>query len=342
MKEEPGPGLVMRDVPVPEPGDDEVLIRVRAAGICGTDVHIYDWDEWSRGRIEPPLIIGHEFVGEVAEVGASVRHVGIGRRVSAEGHITCGRCELCRTGQAHICRDVEIIGVDRDGCFAEFIRVDARNLWPVHDDIPDNVAAVFDPVGNAMHTVTAGEVTGKSVLLTGAGSIGLFAVAIARSFGATLILVVEPNPSKRRIALDVGADYVFEPSADGLEERVLELTGGLGPHVFLEMSGNPGAVGFGLRVLRNGGCASMLGIPPGPVTIDWGRDVVFKGITIKAVNGRRMFDTWFRTQDFMLGHQDAVDRLITHRLPFGEFERGFGALHDGDAVKVVLEMGERT
>ncbi|MCE5249182.1 L-threonine 3-dehydrogenase [bacterium] len=340
VKEKPGKGLVLKDVPDPSPGEGEVLIRIRAAGICGTDVHIYDWDEWSRNRIHPPVITGHELVGEVVALGKSTHHIPIGQRVSAEGHIACGHCEFCRTGQAHICRDVEIIGVDRDGCFAEYMSMDAGNLWPVPDAIPDHIASIFDPVGNAMHTVMAEPVSGKSVLITGAGAIGLFAVAIARSVGASTIMVIEPNAFKREHARKAGADVLIDPSDEHLEDIVLSHTDGLGPQILLEMSGHPDAINTGFRLLRNGGCACVLGIPPGKVTFDWAKDIVFKGITIKAINGRRMYDTWFQTQNFMLREQERVNRLITHRLPFVDFERGFDLLHRGEAVKVVLEMND--
>ncbi len=338
VKKTAAPGLELADVPVPEAGDEDVLVKIRAAGICGTDVHIHSWDEWSANRLHPPLITGHELVGDVVETGAAVRHVKPGLRVSAEGHITCGRCEFCRTGRAHICRDVEIIGVDRDGCFAEYLVIPAVNLWPVHDDIPDRQAAVFDPVGNAMHTVTVEPVAGRSVLVTGAGAIGLFAIAIARSLGASSIYAIEPNEYKRGLALESGADHAFDPADPLLEEAIHDLTGGLGPEVLLEMSGNPSAIRQGFGLLRNGGCASVLGIPPAGITIDWAKDIVFKGITIRAVNGRRMFDTWFQSQNFMLRHGDDVDRLITHVLPFEEFERGFELLRNGGAVKVVLDL----
>ncbi len=337
VKANPGQGVTLREVPVPVPGDDEVLIRVRATGICGTDVHIYDWDQWSQGRIHPPVVIGHEFSGEVVELGRSVHHVRVGQRVSAEGHITCGRCEFCRTGQGHICRDVRIIGVDRDGCFAEYISMSAGNIWPIPDAIPDHVAAVFDPLGNAMHTVMAEPPAGKSVLVTGAGAIGLFAVAIARYAGAALIAVIEPNAYKRGLAGAVGADILLDPADPDIDRTILGATEGLGPQILLEMSGHPGSIARGFRLLRNGGTASVLGIPPAPITLDWAKDVIFKGITIRAINGRRMFDTWFQSQNFMLREQEKINRLITHRLPFTEFQRGFDLLHAGEAVKVVLE-----
>ncbi|MFA6470573.1 MAG: L-threonine 3-dehydrogenase [Candidatus Latescibacterota bacterium] len=340
VKECPGKGLVFKDVPVPEIGDEEVLVKVRSAGICGTDVHIYNWDKWSQNRIKPPLIIGHEFVGEVAELGRSVKYVSCGQRVSAEGHIACGHCEFCRTGQAHICRDVKIIGVDRDGCFAEYISISAGNLWPVPESIPDHAAAIFDPLGNAMHTVMAESVSGKSVLITGAGAIGLFAVAIARYAGASQIIVIEPSAYKREHARLAGADLLFDPGAEGIEECILDNTDGLGPQILLEMSGNPQAISQGFRLLRNGGCACILGIPPAPITIDWAKDIIFKGITIKAINGRRMYDTWFQSQNFMLKELKKINRLINHRLPFDQFEHGFDLLRNDEAVKVVLEMGK--
>ncbi len=338
LKDKPSRGLTCKNIPIPEPGEHEVLLRVKASGICGTDVHIYDWDDWSSKRIHPPVVIGHELVGYVVELGKSVRHIDIGQRVSVEGHIACGHCEFCRTGQAHICRDVEIIGVDRNGCFAEYLCIDAGNVWPVPDAIPDHIAALFDPVGNAMHTVMAEPVAGKSVLITGAGAVGLFAAAIAKSSGASKIIMIEPNAYKRPKAREAGADSVFAPEDENLEDIVLSNTGGLGPQIFLEMSGHQDAITTGLHLLRNGGCACVLGIPPKPLTLDWANDIVFKGITIKAINGRRMYDTWFQTQNFMLRNQESINRLITHRLPFDHYESGFDLLHNGNAVKIVLEM----
>ena len=338
QKDKPSRGLTCKTIPIPEPGEHEVLLRVTASGICGTDVHIYDWDDWSRKRIHPPVVIGHELAGYVVKLGKSVRHLDIGQRVSVEGHIACGHCEFCRTGQAHICRDVEIIGIDRNGCFAEYICIDAGNVWPVPDAIPDHIAALFDPVGNAMHTVMAEPVTGKSVLITGAGAVGLFATAIAQSCGASPIIVIEPNDYKRVCAIEAGVDCAIAPDDENLEDIILSHTGGLGPQIFLEMSGQPEAVSTGLHLLRNGGCACVLGIPSKPLTINWADDIVFKGITIKAINGRRMYDTWFQTQNFMLKNQDSINRLITHRLPFDQYESGFDLLHNGNAVKIVLEM----
>jgi threonine 3-dehydrogenase len=342
FKPKPEQGLALGESPIPEIGPSEVLIKVRAAGICGTDLHIYNWDQWSRNRIRPPVIIGHEFVGEVVAAGKMVSQVEIGQRVSAEGHITCGHCAYCRTGRGHICKDVEIIGVDRNGCFAEYISINASNLWPVPDEIPDHHAAIFDPLGNAMHTVMAEPVGGKSLLITGAGAIGLFSVAVARYAGASQIIVLEPNAHKREIAQRVGADLALDPGDKNIEREVLARSDGLGVEVLLEMSGNPSAIEQGLHLLRNGACACVLGIPSDRILIDWGREVIFKGITIKGINGRMMFDTWYQSQNFMLKKYEPVDLLITHRIPFDEFERGFELLKSGEAIKVVLEMNNQS
>lgn len=338
FKQKAGQGLLLGEADTPVAGPGEVLVKVRAAGICGTDVHIYDWDKWSQRRIKPPLIVGHEFVGEIVECGAGVQNLELGQRVSAEGHIGCGICAFCRTGQAHICRDVKIIGVDMDGCFADYIAIKAYNLWPIPDAIPDHLAAVFDPLGNAMHTVMAEPLSGRQVLITGAGTIGLFAVGIASYAGASKIIVVEPNAAKREFAAAVGADEVLDPGSEGVREAILEMTNGLGPENLLEMSGHPDALNLGLGMLRNGGCACLLGIPSDRVTIDLAADVIFKGITLKGINGRRMFDTWYQSQNFLLADQEKVDMLVTHRIPFDDFERGFELIKNGSAVKVVLEL----
>ncbi|MBM4082874.1 MAG: zinc-binding dehydrogenase, partial [Planctomycetes bacterium] len=239
VKTHPGPGLALREVPVPTHSPNEVLIRIRAVGICGTDLHIEGWDAWAASRIKPPLVIGHEFVGEVVSVGQNAQHIRPGIRVSAEGHITCGHCPFCRTGQGHICQTVKIIGIDRDGCFADYMMMPADNLWPLPDAIPDHYAAVFDPLGNAMHTVMAAPPAGKSVLVMGAGAIGLFAIAIAKASGAALIIVLEPNEFRRNLAKQVSADLVLDPTQPRVEDLIRQQTLGLGPEIVFEMSGHP-------------------------------------------------------------------------------------------------------
>jgi threonine 3-dehydrogenase len=334
----PERGCAFRDVPIPTPGPGEVLIRVSSCGICGTDLHIYQWDAWSQKRIHPPVTYGHEFVGLIESIGPGVERFHPGQRVSAEGHITCGTCRSCRNGQAHLCRDVSIIGVDRDGCFAEFLVMPAGNLWPVHASIPDRHAALFDPLGNAMHTVMSQPVNMKKVLVTGAGAIGLFAVPIAWENGAESIVVVEPSPMKREIALRMGAQAAFDPADPEIVQRILDATSGFGPDVLLEMSGSSSALRLGLGVLANGGHASLLGIPHGETTLDLSNEVIFKGITIHGVTGRRMYETWYQTEDFLLRHGGNIEPAISFSLPLEQVEDGFAGMENGTAVKVLLEL----
>lgn len=333
-----GRGLAVTNSKIPDIGADEVLVKVKTAGICGTDLHIYKWDEWSQKRIKPPLIVGHEFVGEVYELGSEVDGLKVGQRVSAEGHITCGRCRYCRNGQGHICHNVRIVGVDRDGCFAEFIRVPYINVWPVHDDIPNKYAAVFDPLGNAMHTVMAQPISMKTVLITGAGSIGLFAIPIAKQNGASKVVVIEPSPLKKEIALRVGADVVLDPGEDDIREKIMDCTMGQGPDVLLEMSGNMGAIKLGLDVICNGGAVSMLGIPSGDIPLNLAEEVIFKGITIHGITGRKMYETWYQCESFLLKYGKCIEPIITHQLSIDRIEEGLLLMEKNQAVKVLIDI----
>lgn len=339
IKAEAGMGnvqLVQR--PVPEINENEVLIKVKKAGICGTDFHVYKWDKWSQNRIKPPLIMGHEFAGEIADMGKAVKGFHIGQRVSAEGHITCQKCKLCRTGRAHICNDIEIIGVDRDGCFAEYIKMPALNVWPLDYEIEDKYGAIMDPLGNAMHTVMAQPISSRDVLITGGGSIGLFATAIARRFGAARLVVSEPQPYKAELAMKAGADVVINPLGDDPKGQILEAFNGHQPEVVLEMSGFPSAFQLGLEVIENGGDMAILGIPSEDLNIDMGKYVIFKGITLRGINGRRMFDTWYQCQNFLKSNASFIDHVITHELPMEDVNEGFKMMADSKAVKVVLKI----
>lgn len=337
-KERPGPGLQLVSRPVPRIGANDALIRVAAAGVCGTDFHIHSWDRWSQGRIRPPLVVGHEFVGYVQAVGRNVRHVQVGERVSGEGHITCGRCQFCRTGQGHICQDVEIIGVDRDGCFAEYLAMPADNLWPVPKEIPDRFAAIFDPLGNAMHTVMTVPVSGRSLAVIGCGQIGLFSLAIARAAGASFIAGVEVSPYRRGLAARCDVDLVLDPLTDDVLTTLRDQTNGLGPEIVFEMSGHPDGLRQSFKLVRNGGDVVILGIPSDPVTVDWAEDIIFKAITIHAISGRRLYDTWYQCQGFLLRNRLGIEHLITHEFPLADFDKAFALMKDGRAGKIILRV----
>jgi threonine 3-dehydrogenase len=337
-KMRPEPGFVVRDVPVPEIGPTEVLIRIEKVGICGTDYHIYAWDHWAQSRVHPPLVVGHEFMGRVERVGQAVRAVRAGDRVSAEGHIPDLTCLLCRTGQAHICERLQIIGVDRDGAFAEYIAMPEYNVWPLDPAIPDEFAAVFDPLGNAVHTVMAAGVSTRSVVITGVGSIGLMAIPVARAAGAALVFAIDVNPAKLVLAQRLGADRTFLATEPRLVEQIRALTGGDGVDVLLEMSGSAAAIDAGLQMVRNGGTAALLGIPSDSVNLNLAERIIFKALTVLGINGRLMFETWYQTQALVKSGRVDLRPIITHVLPLAEYERAFQLMRSGEAAKIVLDV----
>src|SRR3954467_6633077 len=265
VKPEAAPGADVRQMPVPQIGPDDVLVKVRVASVCGTDLHIYNWDQWAQNRIKPPLIPGHEFCGDVAAVGREVTAVKEGDFVSAEMHVNCGKCYQCRTGDAHICQFVKIIGVDSNGAFAEYVVIPESNIWKIDPAIPPEYASLLDPLGNAVHTVLSGDIAAKTVAITGCGPIGLFAIAVARACGATQIFAIEVNEHRRKIAQQMKADFVLDPTKDDVKKIVMEATHGIGVDVLLEMAGRQDAIATGFSVLRLGGRASLLGIPSKPV-----------------------------------------------------------------------------
>lgn len=333
-----GPGMTLERVGVPSLGPSDVLIRVRKAGICGTDQHIFTWDPWAQRRIKPPLVVGHEFMGTVIATGPAVRGLEAGDRVSAEGHISCGLCLLCRTGEAHICEHVKIIGVDTDGAFAEYIAMPAVNVWKLDPSIPDDFAAIFDPLGNAVHTVMAAGVSTKSVVITGVGSIGLMAIPVARAAGAASVFAVDVNPAKLALAERVGADAVFHANDANLVDEILRRTSGDGADVLLEMSGSATALDAGLHMLRNGGRAALLGIPPGDVKINLAERIIFKGLTVLGINGRKMFETWYQTEALVKSGRVDLRPIITHVVPFANFLDAFELMQSGAAAKIVLDV----
>jgi len=335
-KMRPERGAQLEAVSIPTIAPTEVLVRVRAASICGTDLHIYAWDPWSASRIKPPMTFGHEFCGTVECVGEEVTSVAPGDFVSAEMHINCGHCHQCLMGQLHLCQSLRIIGIDQDGCFAQFVRIPARNIWKIDPAIPEHYAAILDPLGNAVHAVLAGEIAGQTVAVTGCGPIGSMAIAVAKACGCSTVFATEVNPHRRALARKMGADEVLDPAEGDVVARVRAATGGAGVDVLLEMSGHPSAIQQGLRMLRAGGRASLLGIPAQPVTFDLVNDVIFKGATIQGIYGRRMFRTWLQMTELLKAGRLNLEPLFSERLTLDRFAHAFSLLQDGQAGKILF------
>ena len=341
VKTRPGQGMELREVPVPSMGSADVLIKVRHAGVCGTDLHIWEWDAWASGRLKPPVTIGHEFAGEIVDMGNEARAgklLAIGDLVTAEGHIVCGHCLPCRTGDSHVCHRTRIIGVDRDGAFAEFIAMPASNVMKL-DGIPTEIGAIMDPTGNAVHTVLeGGKVPGSAVLVLGCGPIGCFAVGIAKAAGAKAVIAVDVNPKRLALAATMGATKALKPGPE-VRQAVMELSEGNGADVVCEMSGAVSALHDAFALVRNGGRVQLLGIPKGEVPVNWATEVIFKGITIYGVIGRRMYDTWNQMQRFLRSGVLDPRPVITHRFPLEKIDDALAAIRSGDAGKVIIEIG---
>jgi threonine 3-dehydrogenase len=329
-------GLSMETAPVPVIGPTDVLVRVKAASICGTDLHIYGWDRWSQGRIKPPVTLGHEFCGTVERVGEEVTAVKAGDFVSAEMHVNCGHCHQCRLGEAHICQNLRIIGIDQDGAFAEFVKIPASNIWKLDAAIPEHYGAILDPLGNAVHTVLAGPIAGQTVLVTGCGPIGLMAIAVAKACGSSTVFATETNEHRRAMAKKMGADVVINPAAEDAVARILGETNKTGVDVLLEMSGNPAAIQQGFKSLRAGGRASLLGIPTENVPLDLVNDVIFKGATVQGIYGRRMYGTWVQMTALLKAGRLNLEPLFGERTTLDKFETAFSLLQGGLAGKILL------
>ncbi|MEP6691782.1 MAG: L-threonine 3-dehydrogenase [Gemmatimonadaceae bacterium] len=336
VKKSAGPGFTLSQCPEPSILDNEVLIKVRRAGVCGTDVHIYEWDDWAKGRCKPPFVVGHEFAGDVVQVGALVTDVKTGDRVTAEGHIVDGRCLLCRTGNAHVCPYTKIIGVDRDGCFAEFISMPATNVWHLDDNISYDIGGIHDPMGNAFHTALSATIPGATVLITGCGPIGIFAVGICKAAGASRIIASDVNDRRLALAQQMGAHDIVHPGE--AEAAVKRHTDGLGVDVVLEMSGVPAAIHQAFALVRVGGHVQMLGIPAKPMEVNFATEVIFKGITIYGVVGRRMYDTWIQMTRFLRSGEFDPTPVITHRFPLEEADEAMRVIQSGEAGKVIFEI----
>jgi threonine 3-dehydrogenase len=335
VKSRAEPGLWMEQVPEPGIGPNDVLIKIAKTGICGTDVHIVNWDEWARRNVHPPRIIGHEFVGEIVELGSEVTGYAIGDRVTGEGHVTCGVCRNCRAGRRHLCAHSIGIGGGRDGAFAEYLALPAFNLWPLREDIPTDLAAIFDPFGNAVHCALSFPVAGEDVLITGAGPIGIMATAVCRFIGARHIVVTDVSDYRLHLAANMGASRIVNVTRDSIEEAMADLRMSNGFDVGLEMSGNPDAFNAMLDSMYHGGHVALLGFLPTNTEINWDQ-VIFKGLELKGVYGREMFETWHRMSQLVRSGLD-IEPVITHRFKADDFQQAFDVVRSGECGKVILE-----
>jgi threonine 3-dehydrogenase len=336
VKSHAEPGLWLEDIPEPKIGINDVLIKVHYAGICGTDVHIYQWDDWAKKTIPVPMAIGHEFVGEVVEVGSNVNDFYAGDIVSGEGHVTCGRCRNCMAGRRHLCANTQGVGVNRPGAFAEYISLPMTNIWRHHTGVSEEVAAIFDPFGNAVHTALSFPVLGEDVLITGAGPIGIMAIPVVKHAGARHVVVTDMNPYRLDLARKMGATVAANPAETSLADVQKQLGMSEGFDVGLEMSGNPVALKDMIANMSHGGKIAILGIPAKEMPMDW-RQVIFNMITIKGIYGREMYETWYK-MSVMIDSGLDISPVITHRYAFEDFQKGFDAMISGQTGKVVLNL----
>nr|WP_314266226.1 L-threonine 3-dehydrogenase [uncultured Moellerella sp.] len=328
------PGIWMTDVPEPTVGHNDVLIKIRKTAICGTDIHIYNWDEWSQKTIPVPMVVGHEFVGEIVALGQEVQGFKIGDRVSGEGHITCGHCRNCRGGRTHLCRNTSGVGVNRNGCFAEYLAIPAFNAFKIPNNIPDEIAAIFDPFGNAVHTALSFDLVGEDVLVCGAGPIGIMAAAVCRHAGARHVVITDINEYRLELARKFGVTRAVNVGREDIKSVMTELGMQEGFDVALEVSGSPAAFHTMLDTMNHGGRIALLGIPPSKMEIDWGK-VIFKGLFIKGIYGREMFETWYKMVSLIQSGVD-LSPLITHEFAIDDFQQGFDVMSSGQSGKVIL------
>lgn len=335
VKAKPESGIWMERVPLPIPGPNDVLIRVKKTAICGTDLHIYNWDEWAQATIPVPMVVGHEFFGEIVDTGSAAKKYEIGRRVSGEGHIVCGNCRNCRAGRGHLCRNTMGVGVDRPGAFGEYLSIPEANVVPIPSDIADDIAAIFDPFGNAVHTALSFDLVGEDVLVTGAGPIGIMGALVAQRSGARKVVITDINPSRLDLARKVGLEHVIDASRESLADVMETIGMREGFDIGLEMSGAAPAFREMIDKMNNGGRIAILGLAPTAFEIDWNM-VIFKMLNIKGIYGREMFETWYKMIAFVQGGLD-LSGIITHRLKVDDFQAGFDAMGAGNSGKVVLD-----
>ncbi len=339
VKKEAKEGLWLEEVPVPEIGIDDVLIKIHKTSICGTDVHIYNWDAWAQKTIPVPMVVGHEYVGKVVEIGSNVKDVQIGDLVSGEGHITCGHCRNCRAGRRHLCPNTKGVGVNRAGCFAEYLSIPVFNVWHCDPSIPTDIFSIFDPLGNATHTALSYELLGEDVLITGAGPIGIMAAAIAKHAGARFVVITDVNPYRLKLAERMGVTRTVDVSKEKLPDIIKELGMSEGFDVGLEMSGNPKALNDMIDVMFHGGKIALLGILPSDASVNWEK-VIFNGLNLRGIYGRRMFETWHKMQTMIQSGLD-VSPVITHHFSYKDFEDGFQLMRSGNSGKIILNWVEK-
>ncbi len=336
VKPRAGAGLELRDVPIPTIGARDALVKVRAASICGTDLHILNWDPWAAHRLKPPLIVGHEFCGDVVEIGKDVSQVKVGDFVSAESHLIDNTCDLCRTGNGHICRHTRILGVDRDGCYAEYITIPAENLWLNPPNMSPEIAALMENFGNAVHTGLATPVVSRKVLVTGCGPVGLMTILVALAAGARAIYATDISDYRLALAKQLGATLALNASRENIVERILQATDGEGVDVLLEMSGAPSAIRDGFAVLKKGGAAALLGLPGKPFEFDLGDLVILRGVTVYGIAGRKLWETWYEARGLIRSGAVDLAPIVTHQFKMAEFEKAFATMASGESGKVVM------
>lgn len=338
IKAERGPGLQLAEWPVPEIGPGDVLVKVRAASICGTDLHIYKWDEWAQSRLKPPFVVGHEITGHVARVGDSVTSVKVGDAVSLESHIVCNECFYCRTGREYICENTKILGVDCDGGFAEYVAVPAQNAWLNAPNLPLRVAVIEENFGNAVHTAMAQDVSARYVLVTGCGPVGIMAIAVAKAAGARKVFATDISDYRLAMATQFGADLTVNVKTGDVIKTIFDATCGEGVDVLLEMSGAPSAIDQGFTLLKEGGEVALLGLAPGPFTFDLNRHIVFKGAIVRGIVGRRLWETWYQTRGLLESGAVDLSKIVTHEFALEEFDDAYHVFMSGESGKIMFHL----
>ena len=336
VKAKPSAGFEFRRVPIPKIGPHDVLVKVKASSICGTDLHIHRWDPWAEKRIQIPRVVGHETCGEIVEVGRDATEVKVGDYISAESHVICGLCDMCRTGRGHLCRNTHILGIDRDGCFAEYVAIPAINAWVNPPDMPIEIASLQENFGNAVHTAFTADVRAKKVLVTGCGPVGLMTISVAKAIGARAVYATDISPYRLKLALTMGADAAFNSRESNAVQAIRDLTESEGVDVLLEMSGAPSALREGFQLLKPGGEAALLGLPGRPFEFDFDNLIIFKGLTVYGVIGRRLWETWYQARGLLRAETVDLRPIVTHQFSLEEFERAFELMASGQCGKVVL------